>query len=189
MRTDPMSVSPSMPESRSLSPRRSPRETRPTTIESLLNRVLSKMTASLSPIPPHLSAVRVRAEGRPAPKGSRIQGRTKAGRSYTRPASKYEKPWVDAVKHATELAMRHSLQIAPPYAVHLDLLIATSKRPKHRWPSQNDVDKLARSTVDGLVLGGAIDDDRNVIELHASKRFASEAEPPGVIAIVASVPA
>ena len=135
------------------------------------------------------TAVRIRAEGRPAPKGSRIQGKTRDGRMFTRAASKYEAPWVEAVRRATELQMRRHTPIPAPYALHLDLLIATPHKRSRDWPSQHDLDKLVRSTIDGLVKGGAIDDDRNVIELHAVKRFVTDDEPPGVIAIIATTPA
>lgn len=134
------------------------------------------------------SAVRVVAEGRPAPKGSRIQGTTRDGRVFTRAASKHEAPWVKAVASATELAMRHHAQIPAPYAVHIELLIAAPVRRTRDWPSQHDLDKLVRSTVDGLVRGGALDDDRNVVELHADKRFVRDGESPGAIATVATVP-
>jgi len=130
-------------------------------------------------------SLRIRAEGRPAPKGSRIQGTTKDGRSFTRPASKFEKPWVDAVKTATQVQTRHTT-VSPPYVVDLQIFIATSKKPKYPWPCQNDVDKLARAVVDGLVQGGAISDDRHVVELHATKRFCEPGEEPGVLAYVAT---
>lgn len=134
------------------------------------------------------SAVRVRAEGRPAPKGSRIQGRTKDGRTFTRAASKFEAPWVAAVKRATEVQMRHHPLISPPYAVHLDIIVAAPGKSTHEWPTRHDLDKLARSTLDGLVKGGALSDDRHVIELHARKLYATDGEPPGAVAIVATVP-
>lgn len=131
------------------------------------------------------TVLRIRAEGRPAPKGSRIQGRDSKGRAFTRPASKYEKPWTDAVKAATEVQARHGT-VSPPYVVDLQIFIATSKRPKYAWPCQTDVDKLARAVIDGLVQGGAISDDRHISELHAVKRFCEPGEPPGVLAYVAT---
>lgn len=147
----------------------------------------SQMTAPLAHTT--ASAVRIAVEGRPAPKGSRIQGVTKDGRMFTRAASRHEKPWVDAVKRATEVAMRHHPAIPAPYAIHLDILVRSpTKKSAKPWPSQHDLDKLARSTVDGLVLGGAVDDDRNVIELHARKRFTTDDEEAGAVALVATIP-
>lgn len=133
-----------------------------------------------------MPVLRIRAEGRPAPKGSRIQGRDSKGRAFTRPASKYEKPWTDAVKAATQLQARH-LTVPAPYVVDVQIYVArVKKKPAHWWPSSSDVDKLARAIVDGLVQGGAIDDDRNVVELHATKRFCEPGEPPGCLAYVAT---
>jgi Holliday junction resolvase RusA-like endonuclease len=122
--------------------------------------------------------------GRPAPKGSRTQGKTKTGRSYTYPASKHEKPWVEAVREATRIVMRHHARLEPPYAVALEFRIAASKHARYAWPSQNDVDKLARAVVDGLVKGGALSDDRHVTALTSRKRFCAPGEQPGVHAFV-----
>lgn len=135
-----------------------------------------------------MSAVRIRTEGRPAPKGSRTQHKTKAGKVFTRPASKFETPWVKAVAASTQIAMRHHPLLAPPYAIEVEIIVSKPKRSSYPWPSQHDVDKLARATIDGLVKGGALADDRHVIELIAAKRYANNGEPPGALAIVASVP-
>lgn len=146
------------------------------------------MTSSATATPMTLTtAIRIEASGRPAPKGSRVYGRNKQGHTFTRPASKHEKPWVDAVKSATQLAMRHHAQIEPPYAVDLELRIVASKQPKYPWPSQHDIDKLVRAVIDGLVFGGAISDDRHVVSLTARKRFVEGDEPPGVVAYVSAL--
>jgi len=129
--------------------------------------------------------IQIDVDGRPAPKGSRIMARTKTGKSYSRPASKYEKPWVEAVKTATQIVMRHA-QLAPPYRVELEFRLQKPK-PNGRaspWPTGHDLDKLARSTIDGLVQGGALSDDRHVTALTASKRYAEPGEQPGVVARV-----
>lgn len=111
--------------------------------------------------------LRVRVYGRPAPKGSRTNGVTRHGRRYTRPASKYEKPWAEAV--AAAVSERETIQ--PPYSVTLEFAITEPGKPTWPWPSQADLDKLARCTIDGLVAGGAILDDRHVIHLGATKRW------------------
>lgn len=126
--------------------------------------------------------ISVDVEGRPAPKGSRILGKTKTGVSYTRPASKYEKPWVDAVKAETQIVMRHRAPIPMPYVIELEFRLQPPKRNRrtHPWPTAHDLDKLARSTIDGLVQGGALSDDRHVTALTVSKRYAEPDETPGV---------
>jgi Holliday junction resolvase RusA-like endonuclease len=134
--------------------------------------------------PTRQSSLRIRVEGRPAPKGSRNYGRSKAGVAYTWPASKHEKPWVEAVRDATREAVRRSDPIPPPYLVDIEIIIARGRQTTYAWPSQNDVDKLARAVVDGPVFGKAMTDDRHVIELRARKRFARSDEPPGAVAIV-----
>lgn len=135
--------------------------------------------------------IRVQIEGRPAPKGSRIAGKTKEGKPYTYPASKYESKWVAAVAEATHQIMRHRQTPVPPYSVDLTFLIAVT-RPRNRkragpWPTQHDIDKLARAVVDGLVKGNAMEDDRHVTELRVRKRWTREGEQSGVIADVDSI--
>lgn len=127
-------------------------------------------------------------QGRPAPKGSRIAARTKDGKPYTYPASKYEAPWVAAVAEATRLTMRHETMLEPPYSVELEFLIQMPKLDNWRrtgslpYPAKTggDLDKLARAVIDGLVKGKAMSDDRHVTVLHATKRWATEGEPSGV---------
>jgi len=131
--------------------------------------------------------IEVEVEGRPAPKGSRIQGVTKSGKQYTRPASRYEAPWVAAVKRATQIVVRHATPIEPPYAVELEIRIQKAKNRRKgavAWPTVGDVDKLARSTIDGLAKGGALEDDRHVTALTVRKRFTRREETPGVTARV-----
>lgn len=121
-------------------------------------------------------------EGRPAPKGSRIAGKTKTGKAYTYPASVYEKGWVAEVTHAAKLAMRHREMPEPPYEIDLTFYLKPSKRPKYPWPSSLDLDKLARAVIDGLVKGGCMKDDRHVCALTVRKTWARQDRPPGVIA-------
>ena len=133
-----------------------------------------------------------RVLGRPAPKGSRIQMRRKDGTPFTRAASKYEAPWVRAVRDACLSQMRHRTMAQPPYAVDLSFEIAPSKvangrKRNYTYPVQSDLDKLARAVLDGLVQGGAIKDDRYVIRLSASKRFAESEDAQGVWVSVAAV--
>lgn len=45
-----------------------------------------------------------------------------------------------------------------------------------------DLDKLVRSTLDGLVAGGALEDDARIVGLVASKRYAAKGSPVGMTA-------
>lgn len=115
---------------------------------------------------------------------------SKNGQSYTRPASKYEQPWITAVREATRVAMRHNATLEPPYNVALEFRLQAPKKQATRagsHPTACDLDKLIRCVIDGLVLGGAITDDRHVTELTASKRYAQPGEEPGVAAYVSEV--
>lgn len=114
--------------------------------------------------------------GRPAPKGSRIAGKRKNGTVFTRPASKHEKPWQDAVASQCPLHPR----LRGPYVVELEHIAERPARPTYRYPVQ-DVDKLARATVDGLVRGGVLSDDKHVVQLIAWKRWAEPGEEPGCV--------
>jgi len=134
--------------------------------------------------------IAVYIEGRPAPKGSRTIVTSKDGRQWSRPASKYEEAWIKAVKAATQIAMRHEHDPGPPYAVNIEIRVALPKRKidrKRWWPSQHDVDKLVRGTIDGLVKGGAMIDDRHVIALTANKRYCAIGERPGASAQISQV--
>lgn len=50
-----------------------------------------------------------------------------------------------------------------------------------------DVDKLARAVLDALVAGGALTDDKNVVNLQATKRWAHGREPAGVAVAILDV--
>jgi hypothetical protein len=67
---------------------------------------------------------------------------------------------VDAVA-AKAIVWRSSVgTLEPRYAVALTLWLPRPGRPAHTWPSPTDLDKLVRATLDGLVLGGLLVDDR-----------------------------
>lgn len=114
--------------------------------------------------------------GKIAGKGSRTVGLRKDGSRYTRPASKYEKPWVKAVSDAAMWRKVQGPEVEAPYAVWLEFYFAKGKKPRHGYPSQLDIDKACRATLDGLVDGGILSDDRHVTEVHATKRWAATPE-------------
>lgn len=134
-----------------------------------------------------MTELRVEVTGRPAPKGSRIASKTKKGKFYTYPASRHEAPWVKAVAEATQIVMRHHDTPEPPYRVDLALRIARPIRgapSAYPWPTQHDIDKLARAVIDGLVKGRAMSDDRHIVDLTVRKEFVSNGGEPGVIASI-----
>lgn len=117
-------------------------------------------------------AISFHVAGVPAPKGSRIVGHNRRGQSYTRPASRREKPWTEAVALVAR-ANRLAVPLLPPYAVELAFAMPCPARPSHPHPTRGDLDKLVRAVLDGLTRGGLILDDRHVTDLAATKRWAS----------------
>jgi Holliday junction resolvase RusA-like endonuclease len=114
--------------------------------------------------------IRFTVSGRPAPKGSRTRGMTADGRHYTRPASKYEKPWTDAVQRAAE---GHPA-LLPPYRVDLHFRFTRPAKPRYAWPVAADLDKAARATLDGLVKARLIADDKHVVQINASAEYGEQ---------------
>lgn len=76
-----------------------------------------------------------------------------------------------------------------PLAVTIGFLLPKPKsKPKRQlWvTTRPDVDKLARSTLDGLADGGLVADDARVALLTVSKRYAID-EPPGCVVTISDV--
>jgi Holliday junction resolvase RusA-like endonuclease len=88
-------------------------------------------------------------------------------------SSKKVKPWRNAVELATKAQVPCPLQNAVEIALVFHL-----PRPKtvtRKWPAvKPDLDKLVRSTFDGLTTGGLYTDDALVIALSASKQYATD---------------
>jgi len=111
-------------------------------------------------------------DGEPAPQGSK-NGFVKNGRVVMVESSKKVKPWRNAVTLATQAQVPCPLQNAVEIALVFHL-----PRPKtvtRRWPAvKPDLDKLIRSTFDGLTTGGLYTDDALVIAVSASKQYATD---------------
>ena len=103
-------------------------------------------------------------------------------------SSKKVKPWRTAV--STE-ALRHTFE---PWTFVGVYVIFRLKRPKSHYRTGRfadqlradapaypakypDLDKLCRSTLDGLKAGGAFGDDAQVVVLEARKVYADHSEP------------
>lgn len=126
--------------------------------------------------------ITLHVEGIPAPQGSKT--RTKWG---MRESSHRVAPWRAAVKaEAISVGDRVGLldALEAPYAVNCAFYIQRPRRTAHTHPtapSIGDIDKLVRSTLDALVQGGLLEDDRHVVQLTASKQWAGVDETPGAI--------
>jgi Holliday junction resolvase RusA-like endonuclease len=61
-----------------------------------------------------------------------------------------------------------------PYDVEVRFRFQSPQKPKYKYPSRTDIDKLCRSTLDGIVAGGIITDDRHITRLTAQKEYGTE---------------
>lgn len=122
----------------------------------------------------------IRVDGIPAPQGSKT--RTRYGMFES---SKRVKPWRAAVIEA----VRNMEQIATPYDVRISFFIPRPKTTNAEYPvapSVGDLDKLVRSTYDGLTQGGIIVDDRFIVRDGHSKVWAGD-DGPGAIIVIRQV--
>jgi crossover junction endodeoxyribonuclease RusA len=124
-------------------------------------------------------------EGIPGPQGSKVNN----GYGGVREASKKVKPWRAAVQKAA-IAHQCALHIGP-VAVDLTFVMKRPKSLPKTKPTppltkrNGDIDKLARSTLDGLT-GYAYQDDSQVTSLTIRKRTAEIDEPTGAKIAVSS---
>lgn len=112
--------------------------------------------------------------GEPAPQGSKT-GRVVNGRVVMFEASAKVKPWRKAV---VEAAQQYAGMIdGEPVEVTLSFNMVKPKTSKRLFPTvKPDLDKLIRSTLDGLTTSGIYPDDSHVVAIGAAKHYA---EPNG----------
>ena len=125
----------------------------------------------------------------PAPQGSKSYvGKNFFGKAVLIEASKRVQPWRKAVRGKARKCIKPPIQGACKVK-----LVFKLKRPKNHFNSKNevkpnapqyyvikrnDLDKLVRSTLDGLT-GIAFKDDCQVINLIAERRYANFGEQVG----------
>ncbi|MBK3559283.1 RusA family crossover junction endodeoxyribonuclease [Streptomyces sp. MBT56] len=124
--------------------------------------------------------------GTPAPQGSKRH----VGGGRMVESSKKVKPWRNAIEAE---ALNHTFDPWPYVGV---AVVFRLKRPKSHYRTGRfadqlksgapllpakypDLDKLCRSTLDGLKAGQAFGDDAQVVILDARKVYAEKAEQPG----------
>lgn len=115
--------------------------------------------------------------GQPQPRGSKVVGRTKNGRSYVRDSAKGSYPWMKDVAQAAGIAMIGKPLLTGPVRVDLDFYRA---RPKAHYGSGKnaevlkasapkrpivapDAGKLARGVQDAMK-GSVYRDDAQIVE-------------------------
>lgn len=131
--------------------------------------------------------------GIPAPQGSK---RLLANGAMIE-SSKKVAPWRLAIKRAVLAQTEGWPAFAPtdPLALYCEFRLPRPlshyrtdgtlrpSAPMHHV-SYPDVDKLLRSTGDGLVQSGLIADDSRIVETRAAKRYVNPGEKPGAAIIV-----
>jgi len=140
--------------------------------------------------------------GRPAPQGSKRYAGHRLNAASGRVSavlveqSKRVKPWRALVTTATRQAIGDIQALAfPPLDGPLEAEIvftvlkpATAPKRKRTWPitrHSGDVDKLIRSTFDGIADAAAVVDDSRIIRVTATKAYPGEhpdaLDQPGAI--------
>jgi crossover junction endodeoxyribonuclease RusA len=124
--------------------------------------------------------VRIEVAGIPAPQGSKRH--VGGGRMVEQ--SRAVGPWREAVRAETQRALEiQGLDAEPVFPIGTGVSVAIwftlpkpKSAPKRDVPAikRPDVDKLARAVLDGIVAGGAIIDDAQVVRLWASKAYAGQ---------------
>jgi Holliday junction resolvase RusA-like endonuclease len=129
--------------------------------------------------------ITIEVRGLPAPQGSKRH----VGRGIMVESSKAVGPWREAVRAETQRVLAFSAISGGGFqsAVHVDITFYLTRPRGHYgtgrnaerlrdsaplWPSgRPDVDKLARSVLDGLTAGGAWRDDAQVAVLIVRKIY------------------
>jgi len=119
-------------------------------------------------------------DGEPAPQGSK-NGFVKNGRVVMVESSKKVKPWREAVAaqtleyRSTKWPYAEQWTLTTPVEIALVFHLPRPKTVSRKWPAvKPDLDKLIRSTFDGLTTGGLYTDDALVIAVSASKQYATD---------------
>lgn len=117
--------------------------------------------------------------GEPAPQGSKRH----VGRGIMVESSAKIKPWREAVTFAAAQAAAKGYRQPGPVGVTIMFYLRRpASAPKaRRYPDRKpDLDKLIRSTLDALVIGGVIEDDARIIAIRAGKVYA-RTRPTGAL--------
>ena len=150
-----------------------------------------------------IPALKITVLGRPAPQGSKKYAGHRRNRRSGRVSavlveqSKRVKPWREQVTAAALRAMADGSCAAPldgPLEVHVTFTaLKPANAPKRRrtWPMtrhSGDLDKLLRSTFDGIADAKAIADDSRIVRVTAQKVFPDDdpdalSEPGAVIRV------
>jgi crossover junction endodeoxyribonuclease RusA len=119
--------------------------------------------------------------GKPSPQGSKVFKGVRGGRGILVESSKDLGPWRERVAIAAHNAMEGGVLISGAVVVRLFFVLPRPKAtPKSHTPpavKRPDLDKLSRACLDAIT-GVILEDDSQVIHLHAAKRIAELGEAP-----------
>ena len=126
----------------------------------------------------------IRVGGEPVPQGSKT-AKVINGRAVMWDSNPHLKTWRESVAQATWRTMHSGTfdldALQGPLTVTIWTYLTRPKTATRPFPSvKPDVDKLARSILDGLTEGGAFDDDCQVVELSIRKAYADNT-PTGAL--------
>ena len=148
-----------------------------------------------------MNEISIRVVGIPAPQGSKTL--TRWGAMIE--ASKKVKPWRTDVKAAAlncyssgalNLPVKAEMEFVFPrpkshYGTGKNADVLKPSAPKYCVSRGNgDIDKLSRSTLDGLSVsagGSVLEDDSLVVELNTKKRYVKKNELPGAYIAISSI--
>lgn len=134
--------------------------------------------------------IRLRIHGQPQPQGSKSayirNGRPIVAEGSNKTAREKHAAWRQAVATAARDHLDAGGDAAPdgPLSVQMLLLLTKpqSRRKRDRWVQvKPDVDKLARSVLDGLEDGGLLASDSRVSELKAWECYAVDVAPGALV--------
>lgn len=141
-------------------------------------------------------AWKVRVNGTPAPQGSMHCIGSRGGRGGHTLIPNNRKaldPWRTLVTLACKGIVQQGVTFGPGVAVDVDLTFYLP-RPKSVRPAARplptvkpDVDKLERAVLDAMTMSGIVTDDAQITDTSKRKRYADDANPPGLVLIVDTV--
>lgn len=111
--------------------------------------------------------------GEPAPQGSKT-AKCINGRAVMWESSKKVKLWRQLVDFQTKVEIHNNKweQIDDPISIELVFGLPKPKSVKRDLPSvKPDLDKLIRSTCDGLKTGGLFTDDALIVQIISAKKY------------------
>lgn len=140
------------------------------------------------------TAQTLRVHGQPHPQGSKTAfvrgGKPIVAEAGTKASRSKHQAWRQAVATAARDLLDadgHTYPATQPLDVGIDFVLPKpGSAPKYvRWAFRKpDLDKLARSVLDGLADGGLLAADQQVCQLACSKAYTVDGQAPGCTIVI-----